>query len=195
MENHQKYHAAQPKFDPKFYLETNLNICSDKINRFHEDYPCRIDITSKIIDSHKHISNITESLLLSIHKSVMNTSGVNKDDELVYPLKEELLGVYRNHNVKVGGHIPSDWKLVPEQIKKIVPLEFSGGLLNINGVAVNREANIHYNELVIFALTKWYIDFQTIHPFSDGNGRVGGIVMAIMGYVMTGKFLTPAKEF
>ena len=27
------------------------------------------------------------------------------------------------------------------------------------------------------SLVKWYTDFETIHPFLDGNGRVGGIVV------------------
>lgn len=29
-------------------------------------------------------------------------------------------------------------------------------------------------------IREWYIDFQTIHPFIDGNGRVGGCVVALM---------------
>ena len=29
-------------------------------------------------------------------------------------------------------------------------------------------------------LASWYTDFETIHPFQDGNGRVGGIIIAAL---------------
>lgn len=29
-------------------------------------------------------------------------------------------------------------------------------------------------------IREWYIDFETIHPYRDGNGRVGGCVVALM---------------
>ena len=29
-------------------------------------------------------------------------------------------------------------------------------------------------------LASWYTDFETIHPFQDGNGRVGGIIVAAL---------------
>ena len=29
-------------------------------------------------------------------------------------------------------------------------------------------------------LKDWYHDFETIHPFQDGNGRVGGVTVAVL---------------
>jgi Fic family protein len=40
-------------------------------------------------------------------------------------------------------------------------------------------------------LVWWYMLFETIHPFQDGNGRVGGIVVAIMSYSLYRKYLIP----
>lgn len=34
----------------------------------------------------------------------------------------------------------------------------------------------------IDSLLEWYLDFETIHPFPDGNGRVGGIIVAVYSY-------------
>jgi len=39
----------------------------------------------------------------------------------------------------------------------------------------------------------WYQQFETIHPFIDGNGRVGGVVIAVLSYNLNGIFTVPNK--
>ena len=46
-----------------------------------------------------------------------------------------------------------------------------------------------YEKEVINHLTEWYKVFETIHFFNDLNGRVGGIVINILSYLLTGKYL------
>lgn len=70
-------------------------------------------------------------------------------------------GRYRNLEVRVGSYIPPKHYLVPNLI--------------VNSFPVNK------GELDI-DLVKWYKDFETIHPFQDGNGRIGGIVVAALSY-------------
>jgi fido (protein-threonine AMPylation protein) len=37
----------------------------------------------------------------------------------------------------------------------------------------------------------WYQQFETIHPFIDGNGRVGGVVIAVLSFNVNGVFTVP----
>ena len=67
-------------------------------------------------------------------------------------------GLTRRVNVIVGGDIPPSWMLVEEKIKELFPV-MAGSFQE---------------------LSDWYQRFQTLHPFEDGNGRVGGIVVAVL---------------
>ncbi len=42
-------------------------------------------------------------------------------------------------------------------------------------------------------LIQWYKKFQEIHPFTDGNGRVGGVVVAVLHKMKTGEWLAPLQ--
>lgn len=78
-------------------------------------------------------------------------------------------GLYRTVNVRVGDHLPPEHYLVPDLMKQILP--------------VFKEDN----------MPEWYSLFQTIHPFQDGNGRAGGVVIATLSFLQTGKYLTPCQ--
>ena len=90
---------------------------------------------------------ISNELLLRWHK------------ELFGETKPDIAGKFRNYLVRVGNYIPPDWqdivKLMNGLVKfvdetKLNPVEHAG--------------RAHYR-------------FEKIHPFGDGNGRIGRLIM------------------
>ena len=46
-----------------------------------------------------------------------------------------------------------------------------------------------HSEIVKYKLTQWYKICMTCHYWDDLNGRIGGIVINILSYILTGKYL------
>jgi len=67
-------------------------------------------------------------------------------------------GKWRDVNVVVGDHHPPRALDTPELMNALA----SSYLIS------NLEV-----------LLEWYKDFEAIHPFEDGNGRVGGVIVAV----------------
>jgi len=78
-------------------------------------------------------------------------------------------GGYRTMPVTVSGNPTSDPLLIAEQMEEL------------GSVSVSDD------------LSEWYRKFQTIHPFEDGNGRVGGIVVAVLSYLRDGVYMAPCQ--
>jgi Fic family protein len=90
---------------------------------------------------------ITEELILGIHLRLMN--GIVSD-----------AGQYRKHTVRImGTHIPlANWQRIPDLITQFV-----------NSLQ-------QYKDLVD-SLAHSHAAFEKIHPFSDGNGRTGRLLI------------------
>ena len=84
---------------------------------------------------------------------------------LVLMDRPEDRGVYRRIPVRIMGayHVPSDPVLVPEQMENLVA-EFSA---NKKMHPIERAALFH-------------LKFEGIHPFVDGNGRTGRLILNLM---------------
>jgi len=94
---------------------------------------------------------INEELILKLHSILMN--GIKTD-----------AGVYRGHGVRiVGANIPTaNYLKVPVLMKQIA-----------------RDISYKSKEIILH-ITKIHSRFEQIHPFSDGNGRTGRLLMNAM---------------
>lgn len=91
---------------------------------------------------------IDEALILNIHLRLMN--GIISD-----------AGQYRRHPVRIAGSpvLLANWKLIPGLVS-----ELTYGLQSVAGDPIKVIVNTHAR-------------FEQIHPFSDGNGRTGRLIM------------------
>lgn len=72
-----------------------------------------------------------------------------------------------------------------------VPVEINHQIKDFYDVPMKMAAIHPYRVYTIEHLQEWYRLFQEIHPFEDGNGRVGGAVIAGMSFANWGYYLIP----
>ncbi len=99
------------------------------------------------LDMLKKKEKISNKLLLEWHKEIFGET------------KSDIAGKYRSYLVRVGPYVAPHWKEVKSTMNQII--EFvNKSKLN----PVELAARIHYK-------------FESIHPFGDGNGRIGRLLM------------------
>jgi len=94
---------------------------------------------------------IDDALILKIHGKLMN--GIKSD-----------AGSYRNHAVRiVGSYVPTaNYLKVPQLMRKLV-----------------KDINKRDDDIVA-KVSEIHSRFEQVHPFSDGNGRTGRLILATM---------------
>lgn len=163
--------ANSSNFDPKFTITTSLSDCAQLINRPHEDYPLRVDKTKEMINFLVEEISITGLISERVISHIQSTIMDDLEDK----------GSYRKILVHPEGG-DKDTYFDPIHIQ-----EAMGVILPIH---VDVEIGVEgYNKIIV----DWYKAFQTIHPFTDGNGRTGGVVVAALSAFVSNIYLTPTQ--
>jgi Fic family protein len=95
---------------------------------------------------------ISSRLLLAAHQKLFEGQG-NKADP----------GHYRKQGVRVGAHVPPSAQEVPRLMSEL-------------------ENFIHHDTTIpsLIKIGLVHVQFETIHPFLDGNGRIGRLLIVLM---------------
>jgi Fic family protein len=91
--------------------------------------------------------NLSERLFLDWHENIFRET------------KPDIAGRFRSYPIRVGSYVAPDWHKVETLIKQLTVFVNESSL---NSVEV--AARAHYM-------------FEKIHPFGDGNGRIGRLLM------------------
>ena len=91
--------------------------------------------------------SITINLLLIWHKDIFDET------------KTEISGKFREYLVRVGNYIAPDWQDVNKLMRQLI----------------NFTHNSKLNPVELAARS--HFKFESIHPFGDGNGRIGRLLM------------------
>lgn len=90
---------------------------------------------------------VTNGLMLKWHKNIFGET------------KPDIAGKYREYLVRIGSYVAPDWQDVKKLMNKLVVFADESELN-----PVELAARVHFR-------------FESIHPFGDGNGRIGRLLM------------------
>ncbi len=90
---------------------------------------------------------LSKKLLLKWHQRIFGET------------KEDIAGKFRDYLVRVGDYVASDWQDIENLMAQLIKFVNSH-----KGNPVESAARVHYR-------------FERIHPFGDGNGRIGRLLM------------------
>ena len=110
-----------------------------------------------IKETEKHSKVFLE--MLNKKEKISNNVILRWHKEIFGETKRDIAGKYRDYLVRVGSYIAPDWQDVQKLMHQLIKL-INNSRLNPAELA----ARSHYQ-------------FERIHPFGDGNGRIGRLIM------------------
>ena len=126
-----------------------------------QEVSCYVSALNLGIERIREGNPITFRLIIEIHRSLMTSGrGVNRSP-----------GEFRRSQVWIGGHRPDEATFVPAPANEIADC-WAELERFINDVPDSTDP------LIKAALS--HVQFETIHPFMDGNGRIGRLLIPMI---------------
>lgn len=101
------------------------------------------------IETKSKESELNFDIILSLHKMLISN------------IRDDIAGRFRKEDewVRVGNHIAPNPKEVTELLQKVLT-----------------EYNSNSKDSIIKRIAKFHLGFEYVHPFCDGNGRIGRVL-------------------
>lgn len=101
------------------------------------------------VDTKSKESELDFSIILSLHKMLISN------------IRDDIAGRFRNKDewVRVGDHIAPNPLEVEDRLQKVLT-----------------EFNSNTAESIVKRIAKFHLGFEYVHPFCDGNGRIGRVL-------------------
>lgn len=121
------------------------------------------DVSVREVFEAKNLGRVFEYIRSNLKAIELNKKSILfLHNLLIETIDENIAGRYRKQGefVRVGTHIAP----APEHIE---------GMIDQSIVAYTSELDT----FIIDKISKFHLDFETIHPFNDGNGRIGRVLI------------------
>lgn len=122
----------------------------------------RREVNVREVFEAKNLAKLTESLLEK-DKSILNIKLIlNLHKTLLTNIDDTIAGRFRSGKewVRVGNHLGANSQFVPALTQELVD-----------------DYNQHKISYFLDAIAHYHAEFETIHPFVDGNGRMGRVLI------------------
>ena len=150
---------------PRFHWNLSLWSTAHEINLPHEDYPMRVTAT---------VHALLETAETIADGGNIRTDLARQIHRTIFPDHGARAGQWRRVNVTVGDHRPPGWELVERMMEQF---------------------DLAYRDIVpdLDVIRHAYLDFNSVHPLRDGNGRTSGVIAAAFAHRLTGVWLAPEQ--
>jgi Fic family protein len=121
------------------------------------------DVSVREVFEAKNLARVVEYIRKkSVEAEISKETILFLHQVLINNINDNIAGRFRKTGeyVRVGTHIAP----APEQVEKMIDELLSNYIGDVNSFFIDK-------------IAKFHLDFETIHPFCDGNGRIGRVLI------------------